>query len=131
MYSDKISDAIKFLNTCKEEYSIAEQKYEEANSQIQDLMHMLELGDVSYHDGGKIARALSNIRVEKRNAETTMIQLKPVIAWLADNTKTMNSMEKLLGEVRKAEKISDPDNRHYTQRTTIIKDVLGHEFCLL
>lgn len=60
-----------------------------------------------------------------------MTQLKPVVTWIAENPSVIKGMEKLLGEVRKAERISNPDNRHYTQRTTIIKEVLGREECLL
>ena len=131
MYSEQLSDSIRFLTSCKEEYSIAEQRYEDANSEIQDLLHLLELSDLTYHDGAKVAKALTKIRSDRRDAETVMTQLKPVVTWITDNPNVIKSLEKLLGEVRKAERISNPDNRHYTQRTTIIKEVLGREECLL
>ena len=131
MYSEQLSDSIKFFTSSREEYSIAEQKYEDANSEIQDLLHLLELSDLSYHDSAKVAKALTKIRGERRDAETVMTQLKPVVTWLTENPNVIKGLEKLLGEVREAERISNPDNRHYTQRTTIIKEVLGREESLL
>lgn len=120
--SDSIADFLKFLRDVQTEYHIAVQTQYEADEETQDLLHRLELKNDSYHDMAKMAKAMKGIRCKRRAAKDVKIEAEPIIQWLADNDKFIKSLERLLGEVRKAEK--SIMNRHYIDKTDILKEIL-------
>lgn len=124
-YSNEIEGFLNFLREAEREYRQAVEEESIKNSETQDLDHRLELNDDSYHDCAKLARALRNVRRERRKAKNTKIMTEPIYEWYGQNKKIICSIERLLGEVRKAEKSTE--NRFYTDRTEIVKNTLGNE----
>lgn len=121
-YSESISEFLKFMRTVHQEYNIATSQEADAEQATQDLLHRLELGEDGATEMVKIAVALRKIRRERRMAKDISICLKPLIDWLPANGTTLRSLERLLGEVRKAEKSTE--NREYRNKTSIIKEIL-------
>ena len=121
-YSESISEFLKFMRTVHQEYNIATSQEADAEQATQDLLHRLELGEDGSEEMIKIAVALRKIRRERREAKDICICLKPLIEWLPANGTTLRSLERLLGEVRKAEKSTE--NRGYRNRTSIIEETL-------
>lgn len=111
-----------FMRQAQQEYNMAlsEEKY--VNDATQDLLHTLELCDNSYHDKARISEALRQVRKERRTAKDKCLQLQPVADWIIKNNKTINGLEQLLGEVRKAEK--NTENRYYNPKTDILEQIL-------
>lgn len=62
-----------------------------------------------------LAEELADTRRKRREAKDAIAETSPVVAWLEDNRAVVKSLERLLGEVRKAERIAE--NRIYTPRT--------------
>lgn len=110
------------MRTVHQEYNIATSQEADAEQATQDLLHRLELDEDGSEEMIKIAVALRKIRRERRVAKDICICLKPLIEWLPANGTTLRSLERLLGEVRKAEKSTE--NRGYRNRTSIIEETL-------
>ena len=51
--------------------------------------------------------------------------MHPVAEWVAKSENVQKSMERLLGDVRKAEKATE--NKHYMDRTDIMAQTLDEE----
>lgn len=124
-YSDNIEIFLNFLRQAKREYQIAITEEREKDAESQDLVHRLELNHNTYHDMAKIAKTITKVRRERRQAKDRQQVLKPVTDWICQNTRVMKSLEELLGAVRRAEKALE--GRTYTQKTDILKQVFTRD----
>lgn len=124
-YSDNIEIFLNFLRQAKREYQIAITEEREKDAESQDLVHRLELNNNTYHDMAKIAKTITKVRRERRQAKDRQQVLKPVTDWICQNTRVMKSLEELLGAVRRAEKALE--GRTYTQKTDILKQVFTRD----
>lgn len=121
-YSEQIERFLNFLREARQEYDIAVAEETEANNATQDLLHSLELDDNKYHDSARIALALKQIRKERREAKDKELKLQPIIDWCAENLKTIQELEQLLGAVRKTERNSV--GRRYIPKTDVLEKTL-------
>lgn len=120
-YSDNIEIFLEFLRQAKREYQIAITEEREKDAASQDLDHCLELNNNSYHDMAKIAKTITQVRRERRQAKDRQQVLKPVTDWMYQNARVIKNLEELLGAGRRAEKALE--GRTYTQKTDILKEV--------
>lgn len=121
--SEPVEGFLNFLREAQQEYNIASAQEADANDATQDLLHSLELDRNGYHDCAKISIALRQVRQERREAKDRVQQLKPIMDWIGQNTKTIRELERLLGDVRKAER--GMEGRFYNHKTDILKQTLG------
>lgn len=115
MNSKPIEDFLQFLRDCEQQYHMAEADEVEAVGITNDILHNLELLE---HDDGEVlslGRDLIEARRKRRGAKDTIGESAPVLAWIEENRITVKSLERLLGEVRKAER--SMENRIYFPRT--------------
>ena len=115
MTSPYIDAFLTFLRDCEQRCHMAEADELEANAVTNDIHHALELED---HDPAPLlalAEERADTRRKRREAKDAIAETSPVLAWLEDNRAVVKSLERLLGEVRKAERIAE--NRIYTPRT--------------
>jgi len=115
MTSKPIDDFLIFLRECEQRFHMAEADEQEANGITNDIHHSMELVD---HDDSEILQLgheLIAARRQRRSAKDTMNETAPVLSWMDGNRATIKSLENLLGEVRKAERIAQ--NRIYTPRS--------------
>ena len=125
MPSEAIAGFLNFLRECKSDYSIALDQEAETNRKTQDILHTLEIENVSYHDGAKLARGLAQVRQERRGCKAAIETLQPIIEWVELNDKVIFGLQKLLGDVRKVE--SSVQSRTYWQRTDVVAKILKSE----
>lgn len=111
MISKSIDDFLTFLRETRTLNRIAVANEEEANNQTQDILHSLELGKHDAVEYTKLAIQLRNVRQARRAAKDLIATTAPVVAWIAENGQTIHQLERLLGDVRKAEK--SLENRIY------------------
>lgn len=114
MVSEGIDTFLAFLRGTEQQYHIAEASEQEANDMTQDLLHSLELQEHNYHEYAKLSKELKKVRQQRRAAKDTLSETLPILTWIESNRAVIRGLEKLLGEVRKAEKRTD--NRIYTPR---------------
>jgi len=105
---------LQFLRESEQRYRMAEADEQEANAVTNDIHHSLELLE---HDAAELLRLAEDLvqaRRLRRRAKDVMSETAPVLAWLDENRPMVKSLERLLGEVRRAEK--NTENRIYTPR---------------
>lgn len=123
--SQSLSDFLEFLRQSQQDYSIAADIEITKSKETQDILHKIELDDVKYHDYAKLGKALKSIRNERREAKNIQLQLSPLIGWIKENQNVVRGLERLLGEVRKAE--TNIKNAHYYPRTDVVDEILKND----
>lgn len=123
--SQSLSDFLEFLRQSQQDYSIAADIETTKSKETQDILHKIELDDVKYHDYAKLGKALKSIRNERREAKNIQLQLSPLIGWIKENQNVVRGLERLLGEVRKAE--TNIKNAHYYPRTDVVDEILKND----
>ena len=116
MISTGIEAFLDYIRETEQLFRISVANEQEASDATQDILHSLELEDHDYHGNARIARKLKEVRQARRAAKDLMAQALPVVEWADANRPTIKVLERLLGEVRKAEK--NTENRIYTPKTT-------------
>lgn len=122
-YSELISDFLGMLREAQQEYNIAEAEEHDANNETQDILHSVELDDMKYHEYARLSIALRDVRQQRRKAKDKTQELQPIIDFLSTNAKVVKAIERLLGDVRKAERSTE--GRAYAPRTDIVERTLG------
>lgn len=112
--SQGIETFLTFMRETEQRYHIAEAEEQEANDATQDLLHIIELEDHDHDDYARLSEELKAVRQKRRKAKDTMSEAAPVLDWMDANRPVIKSLERLLGDVRKAEK--NTEGRIYTPR---------------
>ena len=113
---------LSFFRNVKMLEGMAETDLEEAEGGMQDILHALEFEEWSYHDQAKLARELKRTRQARREAKNKLEVLGLITEWATANEKTIKSLEKLLGQVRRTEKLQG--SRTYNRRTDAVSRAL-------
>lgn len=113
MVSKSIEDFLAFLREIEQSYYAADTEESEANAETQDLLHCIELEEHTYNEFAKLSKGLREIRKKRRKAKETMAQCSPVLGWIDQNRGVVKGLEALLGQVRKAERVSEGPNLVY------------------
>lgn len=105
--SELISDFLKFLEQVEKDYTWAIQEEVQAENLTQDYLHQLELLPFTYHERAKIAKKLSECRVQRRAMKDTIMLNGPVVEFLeTEKGKVLIAqLQQVLGKVRKGERI--------------------------
>lgn len=124
-FSNKIENFLSFCRECVDANRRAAIAEMDADNQIQDILHNIELNENYPDDYILQGLALKNIRKDRREAKDVIRITYPVVQWVNQNQKTINELEKLLGAVRKAEK--NTVGRMYSNRTKILDGLFEDE----
>lgn len=119
MISKAIEDFLAFLRDAEQLYHISTANEQEANGETQGILHSLELQEHTYNEYARLSKGLAEIRKKRRAAKDLMDATAPVLEWLDENRSVVKRLERLLGDVRKAEKRSE--GRIYTPRANKAK----------
>ncbi len=120
MTSKAIEDFLAFLREAEQEHNIAAADEKETDDATQDILHAVEFGTYNHRKTASLAKKLREVRRKRRQAKETVEISAPVIEWLQENGNTVKSLERLLGEVRKAER--RVQGRVYSPRTNIMEE---------
>ena len=112
--SNGIEVFLAFLRETEQQYHMAEADEQEANDATQDLLHFIELEDHDHEEYARLSEELKAVRKQRRKAKDTMSETAPILDWMDSNRQVIKSLERLLGDVRKAEK--NTAGRIYTPR---------------
>ncbi len=96
-----IEKVLELFRRAKTELNMANEDLKYCDDKTQDYLHELELVEHTYHERGRIAKELAALR-QKRRAAKDMIELAtPVVNWAAQNKSAIESLQRVLGEMRK------------------------------
>ena len=119
--SETLSNFLEYLRDTRQLYNMAMQDEKDSDDATQDLLHSLEIDGGSYHEIAKLSKVLRKVRIQRRMAKDKIIRIEPIAKWVDDNPTIIKGLERLLGEVRKAER--SLENRMYHPKTDIIEKV--------
>lgn len=125
-FSNRIESFLRFCRECVDANRRAAIAEMDADNQIQDILHNIELNENYPDDYVLQGLALKNIRKDRRVAKDVIRITYPVVQWVNQNQKTINELEKLLGAVRKAE--NNTVGRMYSNRTKILEGLFEDEW---
>lgn len=105
--SEQISNFLKLLEQVEKDYAWAIQEEAQAENLTQNYLHQLELLPFSYHERAKIAKKLSECRIQRRAMKDTIMLNGPVVEFLeTEKGKALIAqLQQVLGKVRKGERI--------------------------
>lgn len=115
--SEPIESFLAYFRDCEQKYRMVVDDEEEMNRITQDILHETELEEHDYHGYAKLSKELKATRQKRREAKDTIKCLLSIVNWAELNASVLKNIERLLGDVRKAEK--SLENRAYAQRSTI------------
>lgn len=118
--SKEIEQFLDFLKSAESQLDQATTGQQEAEAETQDILHALELEKHSYHEMAALSRKLAEVRQNRRQHKDNAAQLAPVVEWARGNIEVVRGLQRLLGDVRKAERSTQ--NRFYTPRTNVLKE---------
>ena len=120
--SEQISEFLKLLEQVEKDYAWAIQEEVQAENLTQDYLHQLELFPISYHERSKIAKKLSECRIQRRAMKDTIMLNGPVVEFLeTEKGKILIAqLQQVLGKVRKGERIIK--ERTYTPKVLSQED---------
>ena len=121
MISDKIADFLSYMEEQCQMYDIARDMLKECDEATQDILHKMEIDPVKYKERARLATKLQSIRRQRRTAKDMTETTKIISIWVKDNKSIIGSLQRLLGDVRKAEK--KQQNRPYIPRTNVIEEI--------
>ena len=121
MISDKIADFLSYMEEQCQMYDIARDMLKECDEATQDILHKMEIDPVKYKERARLATKLQSIRRQRRTAKDMTETTKIISIWVKDNKSIIGSLQRLLGDVWKAEK--KQQNRTYIPRTNVIEEI--------
>lgn len=98
-----LDQILKTLRQAETDFNIASDEEKLCEDEQQDILHELELVRLSYHERGKLAARLVEVRKKRRQAKNALETLEPLVNWLKENQDTVRSLQRVLGEMRKQE----------------------------
>lgn len=121
MISDKIADFLSYMEEQCQMYDIARDMLKECDEATQDILHKMEIDPVKYKERARLATKLQSVRRQRRTAKDMTETTKIISIWVKDNKSIIGSLQRLLGDIRKAEK--KQQNRTYIPRTNVIEEI--------
>lgn len=120
--SETIAVFLNFLKEAEQDCNDAIRKEKQADQEIQDILHRLELHDDNYHDTATLALVARQVRRERRIARDEHTVTEPIMRWCHDNPGFIKKLNTLADEVCRMER--QLENRHYNERTDVISRTL-------
>ena len=120
--SEQITNFLNFITAAQSHYKFCEEEQEKQEALTQDYLHSLELDGLNCSERSKLATKLAINRKDRRYYKDRVEELEPIVQWASDpaNTKAVNQLKQILGQVRKQE-------NYHKDRTYTPKILKGNE----
>lgn len=102
--SEVLSDFLKFIRRCEDDYQAARESVGVEDKRLQDLLHEMEFAD-GENAKRRAATKLQQSRRERRRQKDEVQRLEPIVNFFNElnHRNTLKKMEQLLGKQRKVE----------------------------
>ena len=114
-----VKDFNSWINTVEKDYQFYFNEVSKLDNLTNDILHRLELEQLSYSERAKLATKLSNTRRERRYYKDLVQQLQPVIDYLQDqqSRKVIMNFSTVLGKLKDVESVQ----QHRTYRYRVLE----------
>ncbi len=100
--SEVLSEFLKFLQDCENEYSLAYEEVGREDKRLQDLLHEMEFAPDKLARN-RVATKLHYSRVERRKNKDIVTENEEIVTFFKNQKSVINGMKELLGRQRKKE----------------------------
>lgn len=97
----ELEDTINFFTQTTEDFQNNIKNESLHDYETQDILHKLELEDVSYHDTAKLGKALTKVRKNRRKAKDSVELNAPLVEWIQSHSDVLKSLQKFLEKPEK------------------------------
>lgn len=101
--SDIIKNFLDMINEAEANMPTVYSAVNDLDKATQDIMHKLELEDLSYKENCRLMTQLKSIRKDRRYYKDKVEQYQIVTQYNKDNKKAIDLLRQKLGEMRKIE----------------------------
>lgn len=119
--SSFVEDFLSFLGDIQTTYNMATATLDEANLELCDLEHYLELETCNAATTAKIAKRIREVRKKRRQAKNSIEICEQMLSWIDLNKKPIDDLSNVLGKIRKME--DRQEARVYAVRSHILDDI--------
>lgn len=105
---------LKFLKDASGELYAAKAEVDYCERKTQDILHELEIVDMTYHQRAHLSEELMNVRRQRREAKDMIELLTPLVEWAGNANLVIGKLQTCLGSIRKSEE--KQKNRVYWKR---------------
>lgn len=109
-----IENVLELFRRAKTELSMANDDLKYCDDKTQDYLHELELVNHTYHERGRIAKELAELRQKRRAAKDRIELVTPIVNWAIQYKSSIDGLQRVLGELRKID--ARQSNRLYFYR---------------
>lgn len=106
--SDRISEFLKFIQECDNEYNVAYEEVGKEDRKTVDLLHDMEFAP-NQAERNKIATKLHNVRIQRRKGKDTVQENEEIVQFYKKYKKVFDEMKEMLGRQRKKETYLNSD----------------------
>ena len=100
--SEVLSEFLKFLQDCENEYELAYEGVRREDKRLQDLLHEMEFAPDKLARN-RVATKLHYSRVERRKNKDIVTENEEIVTFFKNQKSVINGMKELLGRQRKKE----------------------------
>lgn len=129
VYSSEIENMLVFFSQCKDKFKECKSYMDEANNETQDILHTIELCNCTVQERNKLFKALSEIRRKRRLCKNEESVLAPIMEWMRNHEKEIQTLQQLLGTLRGVES-SVNGEKFYRSRSDVFKNIFGTDSIL-
>jgi len=110
----EVSKAINALSGTKNMFGLATEDLKRLHGEEQDILHALELTDLSLEELTALTSELKEIRIMRRVTKNFLEVANPLNDFAVHNEKLIKQLQQIAGTIQKA--MSNIDNRKYNVR---------------
>ena len=114
--SEQLTELLNYLDQSLKDHRYHFDNVHLKDKEKQDFLHALELEELSYHEGARLAIKISKSRRERRDSKDAVEVLEPLVEYLEskDGARSLNQLKHVLGKMRQKEK--NQQTRTYNKR---------------
>lgn len=109
-----LESILELFRRAKTELNMAIDDLKYCDDKTQDYLHELELVAHTYHERGRIAKELAELRQARRTAKDRIELMTPIVNWSVQYKSSIDGLQRVLGELRKIDE--KQANRMYFYR---------------
>ncbi len=113
-FADEIANCVGYI---REEFEVNLNRVKELDRQTQDILHSLEIENLSYHEKAKLAMKLEEIRKERRIHKDVVEQFQSMSNFF-NGQNTIKTLKLFAEELRRMQRLNESrPKRTYKKRS--------------
>lgn len=119
-----LTGMIEILQEATKQHTKAVNELSFCNRRQEDILHMIELGDITKRELNKLAKELQDVRRRRRIAKNTIAVLTPILDWKDKNSAAYLKLTAAIGKSRKMDEELKASKYH--MKATEDEEIINH-----